>query len=110
MNRHLFSRPIAAIASFGFVSWVSAAAPALSQESPHAPDPQQSAIQMLEENPEQVIDMMRSLLDENPGLVQQIQQNPAQAQQIVDQNSALLQYLQQNPELVQQLQQVLQEY
>lgn len=108
MNRHLFSRAIVLIASIGFLSGVGAV-PASSQGLPDALDPQQAAIRMLEENPELVMDMMRTLIQANPGLVEQIQQNPEQMQQTLDQNSALVQYLQQNPELLQQLQQVLQE-
>ena len=107
MNRHLLVRAIAAIASFGVLNW--GAASAVAQGLPNALDPQQAAIQMLEENPELVMDIMRTLLQANPGLVEQMQQNPEQMQQTVEQNSALVQYLQQNPELLNQLQQVLQE-
>lgn len=108
MNR-LLSRAIAAIATLGITSGLGLASPIFAQDQPSMLDPQQAAIQLLEENPELVMQMMRTLIQANPDLVQQIQQNPEQAQQMLDQNSALVDYLQQHPELLDQLQQVLQE-
>ncbi len=99
---------IATVATVGITSWISAV-PAVAQNQPAILDPQQAAIQMLEENPEQVIDLMRTLLQANPGLIQQIQQNPEQVQQTLDQNSELVEYLQQHPEVLEQLQNGLQE-
>lgn len=106
MKRTGLKWAIAPIATFGMISGFTL--PALAQEQ-SAPDPQQTAIQMLEENPEQVMDMMRSLLQTYPDLIQRLEQNPEQVQQMIDQTSELLEYLQHHPELVEQLQQVLQE-
>jgi hypothetical protein len=83
--------------------------PTLAQFWPTGTDPQQTAIQMLEENPEQVLNLVRLLLQANPGIVQQIQQNPGLVQQALSDYSALADYLQQNPAILNQLQQILQD-
>ncbi|MBF2079290.1 MAG: hypothetical protein IGR76_12410 [Synechococcales cyanobacterium T60_A2020_003] len=107
MKRTGLNWAIAPIATFSIISGFTL--PVLAQEQSEPADPQQTAIQMLEENPEQVMEMMRSLLQTYPDLIQQLEQNPEQTQQLLDQSSELMEYLQHHPELVEQLQQVLQE-
>lgn len=71
------------------------------------PQLQEQAIQLLQQNPELVMQMMQELLTANPGLLAQLQQNPAFVQQVAQQYPLLIQMLQQNPAMVEQMRQIL---
>ncbi len=73
------------------------------------PQLQEQAIQLLQQNPELVMQMMQELLTANPGLLTQLQQNPAFVQQLAQQYPLLIQMLQQNPAIVEQMRQILED-
>lgn len=71
---------------------------------------EQQAIQMLQQNPEMLLQLVRTTLAQNPELLNYLQQNPELVQRVANQNGgALMQELRQNPELLQQLQQLLEQ-
>jgi glutamine synthetase adenylyltransferase len=69
---------------------------------------QQQAIEMLRTNPQMVLQLVETTLQQNPQLLQYLMQNPQLVEQVAGQNSELMQELQQHPELVEQLEDLLQ--
>lgn len=68
---------------------------------------QQQAIEMLRSNPQMVLQLVETTLQQNPQLLQYLQQNPQLVERVAAQNGQLMQELQQNPELLEQLEQLL---
>lgn len=79
----------------------------LQQTLQQNPQLQEQAIQFLQQKPELVMEMMQTLISTNPGLIDQLQQDPALVQQVAQQYPLLIQMLQQNPALVEQMRQLL---
>ena len=69
---------------------------------------EQQAIEMLRSNPQMVLQLVETTLQQNPQLLQYLQQNPQLVEQVAGQNSDLMQELQQHPELIEQLEDLLQ--
>ncbi len=79
----------------------------LQQTLQQNPQLQEQALQLLQQNPELVMEMMQTLITTNPGLIDQLQQDPALVKQVAQQYPLLIQMLQQNPALVEQMHQLL---
>lgn len=78
----------------------------ISQEETAAAE--QEAIQMLRNDPQRVLQLVQTTLEQNPQLVQYLMQNPQLVQQLAGQSGDLMQELQQHPELLEQLEQLIQ--
>lgn len=69
---------------------------------------EQEAIQMLRNDPQRVLQLVQTTLEQNPQLVQYLMQNPQLVQQLAGQSGDLMQKLQQHPDLLEQLEQLIQ--